>query len=137
MTEQITYLIRIAGASQIFLALLHIPFYYKLNWGEDVRKLTRINAQVFHVHTLFICLVLFLSGLLCLFQAPLLLDGSSLSRFLLAGFFLFWFLRLIAQWFVYDFSHWVGKPKETTVHIIFTGVWFYYCAVFGFPLLYN
>jgi hypothetical protein len=49
----------------------------------------------------------------------------------LGGLALFWTLRLITQHFVYDSAHWRGHRRNTAVHIVFTLLWTYFAAVFG------
>jgi hypothetical protein len=52
-----------------------------------------------------------------------------LSRLVLGGFALFWFVRLVCQWFVFDRSLWRGHRFHTVVHVVFTVLWTYFTAV--------
>jgi len=93
--------------------------------------LSAINRQIFHTHTFFICLVLAMMGTLCVFYTPLLIAPSPLARVVLCGLTLFWAVRLVFQWFVYEWSHWLGRRLYTFIHITFTLVWTYYTATYA------
>lgn len=123
--------LRIAGALQIILALLHLAFPRRLRWPEELARLSLLNRQIFHVHTLFVCVVLAMIGALSLLAPAALLEPTALSRLVLTGIAAFWALRLYCQWFVYDASLWRGLPVQTTVHIVFSLLWIYLTAVYA------
>ena len=123
MTELLALLLRIAGAGLILLAVLHIPIGKQLRWKEDCKQLTPVNETVFHVHTLFICIVLVMMGLPCLLQPAVFLTPTAAGAWLTWSFAGFWFIRLYCQWFVYRADLWRGKRMETAVHWWFTFVW--------------
>lgn len=123
--------IRIAGALQIALAIVHLTFPKRFNWGEELARLSLLNRQMFNVHTIFVCVVLVMMGSLSLFYADALLQPSPLSRPVLICFAIFWALRLVFQWFVYDWSLWRGNTFNTVVHFVFTAFWIYLTAVYS------
>lgn len=123
--------LRVAGASLLFLAIAHVFYSKRFGWEEDFAKVSLLNRQIFYVHCIFICLVLTLMGLLCLAWPGTLLQPSPLGLLVAAGFCIFWLLRLLTQWFVYDAKLWRGKRFETFMHAVFTSVWTFYTAVFG------
>jgi hypothetical protein len=132
MIESLTILLRIAGAGLLLLAALHIPIGRKLKWSEDARRLTPVNAAIFHVHTFFICLVLVMMGLPCLLDPGILIEKSRAGAWLAWSVSGFWAIRLYFQWFVYQSNLWRGKRMETAVHVWFTIVWSGLTALFGF-----
>lgn len=123
--------LRIAGASLIGLAIVHVFFPKRFGWQEDFAKVSLLNRQIFYVHCVFICITLTLMGLLCLVWPGALLQPSPLGLLVAGGLAIFWFCRLLAQWFVYDAEIWRGKRFETLMHAFFSGVWTFYTAVFG------
>lgn len=129
--------LRIAGAMQITLALLHFDFARRFRWREELARLSLLNRQVFYVHAFFICLVLVLFGSLSLFAPEALLEPSRLARLVLGGIAGFWLLRLFCQWFVYDASLWRGQPARTVMHFVFTLIWIYFVAVYAGALWCN
>ncbi len=88
-----------------------------------------INQQIMVVHTFFIALMVFLMGLLCLTSATA-LATTALGKTISLGFGVFWLFRLVIQFFGYSSSLWKGKPFETAVHVLFSGLWIYLCVVF-------
>lgn len=124
-------LLRLAGAGLIGLALLHVPIARRLRWREDVAKLSKVNAAVFHAHAFFICVVLVGMGLPALIE-PALFTTPSRPALWGCGFLtIFWALRLAAQWVHYQPSWWQGKPFETSMHWFFTFVWFFLTVLFA------
>lgn len=123
--------LRVAGALLLLLSLVHVPMPRELGWKEDLAKLTPVNRQVFLVHNAFIVLTLVLMGSLALFYAPELAAPGRLAGAVLSGLTLFWGLRLFTQQFVYDRSLWRGNRRYTAVHVVFTLLWLYLTAVFG------
>lgn len=123
--------LRIAGALQIALALVHVLFPRRFQWAEELSRLSLINRQMFHVHTLFVCVVLLMIGALSLLAPATLLEPTALARMVLPGFAVFWVLRLYCQWFVYDRTLWRGRRLETVVHALCTVLWIYLAAVYA------
>jgi hypothetical protein len=78
---------------------------------------------------LFIALVVFLIGLLCLTSANELVN-TNLGRKVSLGVGLFWAARLWVQFFGYSSKIWKGKRFETSIHIIAAIFWTYLSAIF-------
>jgi hypothetical protein len=134
-TSLLTAHLNTVGYLMFALSALHLVFPKKFRWKEDFAQLQDLNRQIFYVHCFFICLVLVLMASLCVFFAPEFLAGGELRGIVAGGFALFWSLRLLIQLFVYDKTLWVGKPLETTVHVVFTGLWSYFTAIFLWVLV--
>ncbi len=123
--------LRLAGALLILVAVLHLFLPRRFHWKEELARLSTFNRQVFLVHTFFICLVLVMMGSLSAFAPETLLQPSRLSRLVLGGFAVFWFIRLVVQWFVFDPSLWRGNRFNTAMHGLFTLLWAYLTAVYA------
>lgn len=120
---------KIIGCILIVLAMIHIVFPKYFKWGEELKSLSLINRQMMTIHTLFIALVVFLMGLLCLTSSSELSD-TVLGRRVSLGLGIFWLIRLFIQFFGYSSELWKGKKVETSIHIIFSVLWTYLSAVF-------
>ena len=131
MIDLLKLLLRIAGAGLILLAILHVPISHRLKWREEAARLTPVNAAIFHVHALFICVVLLMMGLPCLFEPGVFLEGSRASGWLAWSYAGFWMIRLYVQCFVYRAELWRGKLLETSIHWWFTAVWAALAALFA------
>ena len=130
MIDTLTLLLRFGGAVLILLALFHIPIGKHLKWREDCARLTPVNASIFRVHTFFICVVLVMMGLPCVFEPQVFLEKTRAGSWLAWSFATFWAIRLYVQWFVYPANLWRGKRFETLMHWWFTLVWLGLTALF-------
>ena len=119
----------------MLLALIHIIFPKYFNWKDELKSLSLINREMMTIHTLFIAVVVFLMGLLCLTSATALIE-TDLGKRISLGLGVFWGLRLITQFFGYSSALWKGKSFETTVHILFSLFWTYLTIVFMYTATY-
>lgn len=126
--------LKVAGLGLIVLAAAHFAFPRRFHWREELARLSPLNRQIFRVHVFFIVVVLVLFGTLSLLLADALLAPGPLAEAVLAGFTLFWALRLYVQLFVYDRALWRGNRLNTMVHVLFTAFWAYLVAVYGAAL---
>jgi len=124
-------LLKIAGGILVGLALIHAIFPAYFKWKDELRTITPLTRQIHYIHTFFIALTVLLNGLLYLTCTTDLLT-TSLGHRISLGFFIFWGCRLILQFFGYSTSLWRGKPFETAMHILFSLLWLFLTAVFGF-----
>lgn len=122
--------LKICGAMQIALALLHIGFAKRFNWRSELSAVSLINKQMMEVHTLFVALTVFLFGVLSFFWAHD-LRSNSLAPVICGGLAIFWFVRLFVQHFVYSTKLWRGKIFETTIHVLFSLLWLYFASVYA------
>ncbi len=120
---------KIIGFLLMALALVHIIFPRYFNWKEELKLMSLVNRQMMTIHTFFIALSVFLMGLLCATSATELIE-TNLGKKISLGLGVFWFARLILQFFGYSKALWKGKTFETTVHIVFSLVWAYLSYVF-------
>ena len=123
--------VRIVGVLLFALLGLNFVLPKRFSWREELARLSPINRQI------FIALLLGMFGTLSLLFAPLLTAPGPLAKLVLAGLALFWLVRLLAQWFIYDHALWRGKRFETSVHIVFTLVWVYFTATYSVALWLN
>jgi hypothetical protein len=128
----LTFHFKIVGLALMILALAHIPIHRHFKWKEETTILSLLTRQIFHVHTFFVALTVWMFGALTFFFTDELLQPSELSVAILLGFTIFWAIRLLVQLFVYDAALWRGKRFETMMHIIFTCFWIYCVSVYGY-----
>ena len=131
MNDLLAIALRAAGVGLLFLAGLHIPIGRELRWREDASRLTPVNRDVFHVHILFICLVIVMMGLPCLIDPQVFLEPSRAGAWLSWSFAGFWAARLYSQFFIYSSELWRGKRRETIAHWIFTAAWIALTGLFS------
>jgi hypothetical protein len=131
MIDLLPLLLRVAGVGLVLLALLHIPIGNELRWREEAARLSPANEAVFHVHTLFICIVLVMMALPCVADPQVFLERSRAGAWLAWSFAGFWAVRLYCQWFVYGAALWRGKRRETILHWVFTFTWLALTTLFA------
>ncbi len=119
----------ISGTILIMLSLVHVIFPRYFDWKTELKHLSLINRQVMVVHTFFIAFVVMLMGILCLSSSSELLH-TEFGRKISLGLAVFWFCRLIIQFFGYSPQLWRGKKFETIVHIFFSIIWAYLTWLF-------
>ena len=110
-----------AGLAQLVVALLNFRLERILHWEDELSRLPSLIREVFTVHKWFISITLMVFAIITLrFRADLATGATELGRWLAAGIGMFWLIRTALQWGYYGREHWVGKPRETTVHWILT-----------------
>ncbi len=121
--------LKIISVVLIILALIHAVFPKYFKWKDELNSLSIMNRQMMYVHSLFIAIVVLLTGILCLTSAPELIN-TNLGRKVSLGLGVFWTIRLFIQFFGYSPAIWIGKPFETIVHVLFSLLWTYLSLVF-------
>ncbi len=116
--------LKILGYLFVILAFFHAFFPKYFDWKQELSQISLINKQMMEVHTFFVALIVFGIGLLNIFCTNELIN-SILGRDICLGLFVFWFIRLLFQFFVYSSKLWRGKRFETAMHIIFSIFWVY------------
>lgn len=95
--SDLVLLIHAAGVVLSIIAAANVFVPAKLNYAENLARVSPIVRQVFIIHSLFIVLVVVASGALCLFLAPRLVAVDPLSSALSGFLALFWALRFAIQ----------------------------------------
>ena len=133
----VTFHLRLAGLLLAALAVMGLFLPRRFNWKQESASLSLLNRQILYVHNGFIILLLLMFAALLLGLTRSLKEPSPLARGVLGALTLFWFARLLVQWFVYDRRLWRGHAFNTTMHFLFTGLWVYFTATFATALWLN
>lgn len=121
--------LKIAGIILIVLGIVHIAFPRRFSWKIELAGLSLINKQMMVVHTFFIALTVFMMGVLSLFYSSELIS-TPFGRVISLGLAIFWFIRLVFQFFVYSKELWKGKTFETVMHVVFAVTWIYLTLIY-------
>ena len=127
--------LRIVGAFLLLLGMSHAFFNRYFGWEQELAGVSLFTRRVFFVHNFFIGFSVVLAGAGTLFYANALLIPGMLSRVVLAGMTLFWFCRLMAQFFAYDSAIWRGNRFRTFMHTAFAVLWCYVTATYAIALV--
>jgi hypothetical protein len=121
--------LKLTGGLLIALGLFHAAFPRHFKWKEELKSMSLLNRQMMYIHTLFIALMVILIGLLSVLYAGA-LAHTELGWAVSLGIFIFWFIRLLVQFFGYSSKLWRGKAFETAMHILFSLLWSYISWVY-------
>ena len=116
-----------AGVVQLCIAIANLFAPRKLQYRENLAKVSTIVGQIFRVYSVYITLMVVLLAVLSFFFAPELAGGSKLGRFLCAFIAVFWTLRVFIQLFYYDPE---VKRRNPGFNLLFTGAFLYLAIVF-------
>jgi hypothetical protein len=97
-------LLWLAGFVQVAIAFANVFLPKKLNYRDNLSKVTPIIRQVFVVHSVYIVGVVLLFAAVTFGFAGELASGHGLGRFLAAAIALFWLCRAPVQLLYYDAS---------------------------------
>ena len=95
-------LIWAAGAVQLTMTGANVVLPGKLNYRENLSRVSPLVRQIFVVHSIYMVIVLLGFSGLCFFFAPRLIGHDPMGRSLSAFLAAFWLLRIFLQIFYYD-----------------------------------
>jgi hypothetical protein len=94
----------LAGFVQVAIAFANVFLPKKLNYRDNLSRVSPIIRQVFVVHSVYIVGVVLLFAAVTFGFAGELASGHGLGRFLAASMALFWLCRAPVQLLYYDAS---------------------------------
>jgi hypothetical protein len=95
-------LLHIGGVIQLGILTASALVPGTLDWRTELGKLSALSRQLIWVHGGYVVLTITSMGLLSLFEASQLAEGSVLARTVCAFVAIFWSVRLIIQWALFD-----------------------------------
>lgn len=95
-------LLWLAGVIQLIIAAANFVVAKRLDYRENLRRMSPIAGQVFIVHAAYIVFVILCFALLCLAFASRLVTGDPMMRAILGTLALFWAARVVIHLAVYD-----------------------------------
>ena len=134
MQELMPTLIFLAGVGQfgVLIASALVPF--QLKWKTELNVLSRLHRQMYWVYGGYVVLAIAAFGLISLFNAQELANGSGLARGVCAYIGVFWGVRLALQW-VFDvkehISTWWLRLGYYALTILFAS----FTLLYGFAAL--
>jgi hypothetical protein len=105
-----------------------------LDWRASLGKLDRLSRQLVWVHGAFIVLVIVGFGLISVSYPADLAAGSPLARGMCLFIAVFWGLRLLVQFFVFDAKPFLTTPLLRTGYRGLTVVFSYLVCVYSWAV---
>jgi len=105
-----------------------------LNWRQELAGLSPFLRRLFWVYGIFISLVILSFGLITVFNAAALSEGTALARSFCGFVAVFWSVRLVVQFTAFStppLSHWFFRLGYHALTFGFAGL----VAVYGWAAL--
>ncbi|HYL09715.1 MAG TPA: hypothetical protein VEU31_03175 [Candidatus Acidoferrales bacterium] len=118
-----------AGGIQLAIAAANIVVPKKLNYRENLSRLSPVVRKVFITHSVYIVGVILFFAVTTLCFASDLAVGNGLARFVSASISVFWFCRVPVQLFYYRRE--IGK-QYPVAHWAFASSALFLSVVYGF-----
>ena len=106
-----------------------------LEWNVELKKLSVLSRQLVWVHGAFIVLVIVGFGMLSVGAPRELASGSILARGVCLFIAVFWTMRLVVQFFVFDAKPYLTSGLLSLGYHGLTAVFAYQAGVFGVAAL--
>ena len=134
MQELMPTLIFLAGVGQLGVLIASALVPFQLKWKTELAVLSRLHRQMYWVYGGYVVLAIAAFGLISLFNARELANGSALARGVCGYIGVFWGIRLALQW-VFDvkdhISTWWLSLGYYTLTILFAS----FTLLYGFAAL--
>ena len=95
--ELMPRLIFLAGIAQLCILIASSLVPFRLDWRNELSGLSMLHWQMYIIYGGYVVLSIIAFGLISLFNAEALADGSRLSRCFCAYMAIFWGVRLALQ----------------------------------------
>jgi len=106
-----------------------------LDWKDSLSKLDPLSRQLIWVHGAFIVLIIAAFGLLSVTLAADLAAGTPLARAACLLIAIFWAVRLLVQFFIFDASPYLKSAWLKLGYHGLTVVFTYHAIVYGLAAL--
>ncbi len=136
MQELMPTLIFLAGAGQLGVLIASALVPFQLKWKTELAVLSRLHRQMYWVYGSYVVLAIAAFGLISLFNARELANGSGLARGVCGYIGVFWGARLALQW-IFDIDvkehlpTWWLRLGYHALTILFAG----FTLLYGFAAL--
>ena len=121
----------IAGLLHLAITSAGITMTLVLDWRKNLSPLCALTRHVIWTHALFMLMTIIAFGAVSLFFAAPLASGAPLARAICAFIALFWAIRLLIQFFLFDARPFLmSVPLKLGYHGL-TAVFAYFTMTYG------
>jgi len=125
MDTTLTRLILLAGVGQLSILIASALVPFRLNWGAELQRLSRLHRQMYWVYGGYIVLSIVAFAALSILDSRELASGSALARGFCAYVAVFWGIRVGLQ-AVFDvksrLTTWWLKAGYFVLTLMFAGL---------------
>jgi alginate O-acetyltransferase complex protein AlgI len=128
LEELLSLALWLAGAGHFCLLIASFQVPYRLQWKEDLAKLTSFNRKLMWVHGGFTVYTIIAFGVLSLVLHGELMRGERAA--LALAFFIgcYWLLRIIVDFAYYSHSDWPAGAAFRIGHVLLTSLFVFLSA---------
>ncbi len=130
-SEYLYVLIFLSGIAHIVLSIASTIIPKVLEWNKSLNALPVLLKQMFWTYAAYILVINFSFGLLSVVGTKELLDHSFLAKCITLFIALYWFARVLIQFFYFDttqapkgFWYKLGEMALVLLFVLFTGIYF-------------
>ncbi|MEK6323872.1 MAG: hypothetical protein AABN33_19685 [Acidobacteriota bacterium] len=134
MQELMPTLIFVAGVGQLGVLIASSLVPFQLKWKTELAGLSHLHRQMYWVYGGYVVLAIVAFGVISLFNAGELANGTGLARSVCGYIAVFWGVRLALQWFfdVKEYlSTWWLRLGYYALTVLFAG----FTLLYGFAAL--
>jgi hypothetical protein len=135
MKPDLSMLIFVGGLLHFCILIAGALVPQVLNWRSELQKLHPMSRHIIWVHGLFIILTIVAFGLVGTTQAPVLASSSGLARSVCGFIALFWLVRLVIQFTLFDPGRLLSKWWLRLGYHGLTVVFIYFACTFGWAAI--
>lgn len=112
----------LAAAGHFFVLIASFQVPYRLQWKEDLAKLTSFNRKLMWVHGGFTVYTIIGFGAISLALHEEMLQGDRAALTIAAFIGLYWLLRIIVDFAYYSHRDWPGGAAFRVGHVLLTSL---------------
>jgi alginate O-acetyltransferase complex protein AlgI len=124
-------LLLIGGVLHLGITSAGIVMTLVLDWRKKLAPLAALTRHIIWTHAAFVLLTILGFASISLLAAPSLASGTPLARAVCAFIALFWAIRLMIQFFLFDARPFLTRPILAVGYHGLTVVFIYFVAVYG------
>jgi len=135
--EILEFLLFWSGIAHIVLSIASTFIPKALKWKEELAPLQKLLRQMFWTYAGYILVINFCFGLVSIWGAKELINGSFLAKSLTFFIAVYWLARVLIQFFYFDKTH---APKGiifTLGEIGLVGLFVLFTVIYTLAFLYN
>jgi hypothetical protein len=134
---QLDLLLKLAGLAQVALVAGSFAIPKVLNWGNELAKVQPLIKQMFWTYAAYILVINLSFGLLSLFGANELVNGSALALLVTGFITLYWVSRVLIQFFYFDRSNFPTGKWNKLAEVLLVMLFIFLSIVYSLAFHFN
>jgi hypothetical protein len=137
MNEYLIWALKLAGLAQLVLVAGSVAIPKCLDWKGGLAGLKTLLRQMFWTYAVYISVMHLFFGIVSLFAAEELLSGGMITTTLCVLMFVWWFARILIQFFYFDKSEVPETAFNKLAEVALVLLFVYLSGVYGWAVIEN